>query len=310
MHVSLRPTRPWLFLVLLAIATAALIFGIHSYRFRFVQSDADMLRWLPSRPGTVFFANVAALRDAGMLNLITGTKSGADPEYQNFVRQTHFDYSKDLNSIAGEAEGEQVFFMLRGNFDWRKLREYAGSHGGSCTKGVCKVPATRAGRWISFRAIQPNVMLLALSGYASAIEMLPRDERRLAFSVPREPVWVNVSMSLLKNPVTLPQEVRIFAISLQSADSVLLSLGEAAENSEAAFRIELDAACPSEATADTTRNQLEIETKMLKLELAREHRQPNPADLTGFLTAGTFQVVKQHVIGSWPVRKQLLNALE
>ncbi len=269
-----------------------------------------MLRWLPGRGGTVFFANVAALRHAGMLNLLTGPKAVADPEYQEFVRQTHFEYSKDLAALAGEADGEQLFFILRGNFDWRKLREYADAHAGGCAKGICKVPGSRTGRWISFRAIQPDVMALALSGDSSAVRALRGDQPGAAFGMPREPVWVNVSVSLLKNPVNLPQEMRIFAISLQSADSVLLSVGPAAENSDEAFTIRLDAACRRETTADTTRNQLEIETKMLKLELAREHRQANPADLTGLLTAGTFQVVNQHVIGRWPVRKELLNALE
>lgn len=296
-------------MALLAVATVALVFGIHSYRHRFVRSDADLVRWLPDRGGTVFFANVRALRHAGMLNLLTGTKSVADPEYQNFVRETHFDYSKNLDAVAGEVDTERVFFILRGNFDWRKLREYAVAHAGSCARGVCKVRGTRAGRWVSFRAIQPDVMALALSNDTSAVDIL-RGARRVALRIPREPVWVNVSMSLLKNPVNLPQEVRIFGILLQSADSVLLSLGESADNSGPPFRMELDAACPSEATADTTRNQLEIETKMLKLELAREHRQPDPADLTGLLTAGTFQVVNQHVIGRWPVRKELLNALK
>ncbi len=257
----------------------------------------------------MFFANVRALRHAGMLNLLTGRKSVADPEYQDFVRQTHFDYSRNLDTVAGEVDSEGVFFILRGNFDWRKLREYAAAHGGSCAKGVCKVRGTRAGRWVSFRAIQPDVMAIGLSNDTSAVERLRR-ARSVALRIPPDPVWVNVSMSLIRNPVPLPQEVRIFAILMQSANSVLLSLGESADNDGPPFRIELDAACPSEATAETTRNQLEIETKMLRLELAREHRQPDPADLTGLLTAGTFQVVNEHVIGRWPVRKELLNALK
>jgi hypothetical protein len=62
--------------------------------------------------------------------------------------------------------------------------------------------------------------------------------------------------------------------------------------------------------AETTRGQLELDTKMLKLELAREHQQPNPADLTGLLAAGTFQVIDTEVIGAWPIKKELLNSLQ
>jgi hypothetical protein len=72
----------------------------------------------------------------------------------------------------------------------------------------------------------------------------------------------------------------------------------------------LDAVCPNKVTADTIRNQLELQTKLLKLELARERQQPNPADLTGLLTAGSFQVVNRHVIGTWPVRNELLKTLQ
>jgi hypothetical protein len=74
--------------------------------------------------------------------------------------------------------------------------------------------------------------------------------------------------------------------------------------------IDLSAQCSSAVAADTVRKQLEIETKMLKLELAHEHAQPNPADLTGLLTSGTFDVSGREVRGEWPVKKELLNALQ
>jgi hypothetical protein len=103
--------------------------------------------------------------------------------------------------------------------------------------------------------------------------------------------------------------MRILAISLQSADRVVLSLGPAA-NQQAAFSIELQATFSIEPTAETARKQLEIQTKMLTLGLERAHKKPNPADLTGLLAAGTFQRVRKQVIGTWPVRQELLKALE
>lgn len=302
-------TKPWFSFALLALATAAIVFSIYSYRHRFVRSESDMVALLPNKGGTLFFANLAALRHAGLLKVLAGSKE-TDAEYQDFVRQTQFDYTKNLDAFAGEADGDQVLLILRGRFDWRKLRQYAVTHGGSCGNVICKVPTSRVGRWASFSSIQPDVMALALSSDTSAIRALRPNGRRAPAHLPGEPVWVNVSMSYLKNPTALPQEVRIFAISLQSADSVVLSLSRAAENSGAAFNIELDAGCRNKATAETTRNQLEIETKMLKLELAHERQQPNPADLTGLLTAGTFHVINEHVIGRWPVRKELLKTIE
>jgi hypothetical protein len=269
-----------------------------------------MLAFLPGGDATVFYAKVAALRDFGIFKLLTGSKPGSDPEYQEFVRETDFDYSKDLDVVVGKANGEQVFLVLRGRFDWGKLRRFAASHAGSCTKRICHVPASRAGRWASFVSIQPDVMAFALSTDSSAIEMLRPDGGNRPPSIRAEPVWVNLPTSLLRNPVNLPQPMRIFAIALQSADSVILSLARSTVNRSPAFNVHLDATCRNVSTADTARDQLKIQTKMLRLELAREHQQPNPADLTGVLTAGTFQVVDKHVIGTWPVSKELLSALE
>jgi hypothetical protein len=128
--------------------------------------------------------------------------------------------------------------------------------------------------------------------------------------LPGDPVWIKISPALLQNPVDIPVPLRIFAISLQSARLVIVSLDPAEGDAQAAFEIRLDAVCPNKVTADTIRNQLELQTKLLKLELARERQQPNPADLTGLLTAGSFQVVNRHVIGTWPVRNELLKTLQ
>ncbi len=167
-----------------------------------------------------------------------------------------------------------------------------------------------AGRWASFFPIQPNVLALAFASDASAAAVLKPPDHAISESLPPQPVWVRVSQTLLKNPASLPPALRIFAISVQSANPVLLSLGPTEENSRAAFNLRLDASCPSQATAETIRNQLEIQTKMLRLELARERQRPNPADLTGLLTSGSFQVVGNTVIGIWPVSKELLRSLQ
>ena len=79
---------------------------------------------------------------------------------------------------------------------------------------------------------------------------------------------------------------------MQAAQSVVLSAGQAEHNNEA-FHVQLEAAFPNNPSADTTCKQLQIQTQMLKLELAHENHEPNPADLTGLLAAGTFQVGSQ-----------------
>lgn len=292
-------------------AVALLLFAIHSFRHRFVREDQDILGLLPGGDVTTFFADVSALRNAGMLQLLSGSNAAGDAEYKQFIRETQFDYARDLDAVAGIATSQHILFIARGRFDWNKLRQYAGAHGGNCRREICSVPSSSPGRWVSFLPIQPDVMAIGLSQDDSAAEELRPDRPRPAQPLPStRPIWVKMSRSMLQNPMSLPAGVRIFAVSLQSAYPVILSIGRAPEAEGAVFNVEMDAQCPTVATAESTRNQLEIQTKMLGLELTREHQKPNPADLTGLLTGGAFQVIEKRVVGTWPVHKELLNALQ
>ena len=284
--------------------------GINYYRHRFVRSNEDLLALLPGGDATTFFADVQLLRRAGTLKLLEGARGQHDSDYGSFVRQSGFNYEEDLDAFAGAAQGDQLFFLLRGRFHWDQLRQYASAHGGTCANDLCKVPAPKTGRWAGFFPIQPDVLAVAIAADPNAVNQLRPSNRKLHAPLPEQPVWVSLSEGLLKNPIELPLPLRIFAIALQSSHPVVLSLDAAAEGTGSAFKLQLDAACQDQAAAETVRSQLEIATKMLKLELAKERQQPNPADLTGLLTAGNFQTVNHHLIGVWPVRTELLQALQ
>lgn len=245
-----------------------------------------------------------------MLKLLDGAKVQHDPDYERFVRETGFDYANDLDVLTGEAQSQQLFFLLKGRFHWNQLRQYASAHGGTCAGDLCRVPNPKSGRWAGFFPIQPDVLALVVGNNPNEIDQLRPFSRKLNTPLPPQPIWVSLSESLLKDPVDLPPPLRIFAVSLQSAHPVVLSLDAAAEGTGAAFKLQLDAACDTEAAAETIRSQWEIQTKMLKLGLTREHHQPSPSDLTGLLTAGSFQVENRHFIGIWPVRTELLQALQ
>jgi hypothetical protein len=306
--------KPWVSLILLATATVAVVFSVDFYRHRFVRSDAQMFDYLPQSGASLFYANLATLRRSGMLKLLAGEQP-EEADYRDFVRQTQFDYSRDINAMAGAVSDQQTSIIARGRFDWGKLLQYARANGGSCEGELCSVPSTKPGRWTSFLPIQSDVIGLAISSEGSAA----RNFSRSGYSAQEEiskspvwgsPVWIKVSPDVLRDPANLPLAMRIFAVSLQPANPVYLSVRPIAPGGrQVAFDLQLNALCPSEPTADTVRNQLEIQTKMLRLELAREHERPNPSDLTGLLTAGTFQVTGKRVIGIWPVRPELLNSL-
>lgn len=300
--------NPWLFLTLLAAAVGVIVFGIHFYRFRFVRTNADLLRFLPQSHATIFFANVALLRHAGLLSVLAG--GAEDLEYKKFVQQTQFDYRRDIDAVAAAADHQSFFILVRGHFDSSRLRQYAALHGGFCDENLCRMSTSVAGRWVSFFPVQPDVLALAVTRDPSGVAALKPLGHSISQPLPLEPIWMRVSQAVLENPADLPPPLRIFAISMQAANPVMLSLSPANTQSGAAFNLRLDALCPREATAETIRNQLQIQTKLLKLELAREHRQPNPADLTGLLTSGSFQVVGNSVVGVWPVSRELIKTLQ
>ena len=272
-----------------------------------MHAPQDLLQLLPPGDTTVFFSNVDRLRQGGFLEALRGAKPKQESDYLSFVRETGFDYTRDLQALAGSADGQQVFCAMQGRFDWRRLRGYATKHGGVCERDLCRVETSTRGRWASFRLVQPDVLALSISGDTDGADNV-RPGRQPAAAPSSAPLWVRPSHELLANPAQLPLAARIFAISVQSADSLLVS-ARAAEESGAAFEIEMDAVFRNEPTAETARNQLELDSRMLKLELKREGRTPSPGDLTGLLTGGSFEVTHQHLLGRWPVQKQLLEML-
>jgi len=304
-----RRTTLWVVVAILALAGAAILSVVDVHRHRFVRSNIDLVKQLPPGDFTRFYADLNALRKAGLLHLLTGVSPVQEKDYQEFVRQTQFDYTRDLDAIAGASDGEQLFFLIRGRFDWDKFKRYAAARGGTCRSQSCAVPTSKSGYWANLVRLQPGVAGLAISANNAAGDTLRREVPQGDTPAPNDPVWVSVSKTLLTKPEALPLAMRILAISLQSADSVILSLGPAVDK-QSAFAIDLDASFSLEPTAETARAQLEIQTKMLKLGLERAHREADPADLTGLLTAGTFQRVRKQVTGSWPVRRELLKTLE
>ena len=304
-----RRNTLWIVVAILALAGAAILSVVDVQRHRFVRSSIDLVKQLPPGDFTRFYADLGALRKVGLLHLLTGANPIQEKDYREFVRQTQFDYARDLDAIAGASDGEQLFFLIRGRFDWDKFKQYVVARGGTCRSQSCAVPTSKSGYWANLVRLQPGVAGLAISAHSAAADTLRREAPPTDEGAPSNPVWVSVSKTLLTKPESLPLAMRALAISLQAADSVILSLGPAVDK-RSAFAIDLDASFSVEPSAETARAQLDIQTRMLKLGLQRAHREPDPADLTGLLTAGTFQRVRKQVIGSWPVRRELLKTLE
>ena len=157
----------------------------------------DLLSELPADAPAVGYADVAALRAlnsplAGLLGL-TSPGSEADQEYKEFVRQTGFDYTRDLDKAAiafwphsfavepGNGIGEnRVLAVADGRFDQQKIKSYAlrtGKIVPSTNPPVYEVPGNPT---IFFQFLSPTRIAIASGNnarrlLAESLSPSPRD---------------------------------------------------------------------------------------------------------------------------------------
>ncbi len=100
---------------------------------------------MPEDARAVLFIDLADLRKqpffAGLL--AWAPKPDADQEYRQFVRDTGFDYEKDLDrvAVAFEQQGAQrIFFAVGdGHFDKKKIKAYAAKNGVLQNSGAAEI---------------------------------------------------------------------------------------------------------------------------------------------------------------------------
>src|SRR3982074_3397307 len=92
-------------LVLCAIGTVAYL------RTRDLNTLESILARLPSDNATVLSIDFAALRQGGILDLLSGPVVDQEPEYKLFVEKTAFDYRRDLDHAFVSFHPSGVFFL-------------------------------------------------------------------------------------------------------------------------------------------------------------------------------------------------------
>jgi hypothetical protein len=297
--------QPWQLAVLLAILCGAVTGGIHLFRTRGGSRPSDLIAYLPTDNATVVYIDADAIRRAGILNMIAGSKAAEELEYQHFVDATLFDYRQDLDAVAAAFKDEQVYLVLRGRFHWKNLMDYAVAQGGSCNNSFCTVPGTRPSRHISFCPLRPNLMAMAVSRDEFAAYEITRRTGKLTLAPPDQPVWMLVPAMALKNAESLPAGTKPFASALQGAEQIVFTIGPDGDH----LQLSLMVTCRDNSAATTLQAEFEKTTDTLRTWIAREHQQPNPADLSGVLVAGTFRRDDKRVHGQWPIPRAFVDAL-
>jgi hypothetical protein len=265
-----------------------------------------MAAYLPKRTAALAYIDVAAIRNSGLLEKLLGSTVGEEPEYKTFVERTGFDYKRDLDQVILSTSSGVHYFLLKGRFDWNKLKNYATAEGGKCDDDYCSVAGSTPGRVISFYPVRPTLMALASGATEKAAhDITRRPPEKLPFEVPDKPAWLQAPAALLRDQQGTPAGTRLFMKALEAAENLTMTVGPTGD----AFELAIDVTCKTEQDAAVMKAQLEGLTAFLGKMIVRENQQANPADLSGVLTSGVFQRENRHVLGRWPLRKAFLDSL-
>lgn len=104
-----------------------------------------LLSWMPGDAREVLFIDLADLRKEPFFAdlLAWAPKPDADQEYRQFVRDTGFDYERDLHrlAVAFEQQGAQkIFFAVaEGHFDKKTIKAYAAKNGAMQNSGGVEI---------------------------------------------------------------------------------------------------------------------------------------------------------------------------
>ncbi|MCP5117428.1 MAG: hypothetical protein GY953_41920, partial [bacterium] len=263
--------RPWHLATLVVVLCLAGLAGLELLRIRDNSSPAQLIRRLPSGDAAVFYVDVAALRRDGLLDLLERAPVDEEVEYRDFVADTGFDYTRDLDSALIAVYASETFLLLKGRFDWGQLVDYAESGAGICYNGFCRIQGSTPERRVSFFAISPVVMGMAVGSDSYAASSLGVSEQPEVKGFPQTPLWLMMSGTTLKRARWLPSGTRSYVSAMEDAGRVTLALAPAGSDFEAQLRVD----CESEAHAENIAGQWGGVTDMLRSLIRREHKKPN-----------------------------------
>jgi hypothetical protein len=297
--------QPWHLAAAVILLCGAVVGGLYWRTHRRTFDAVGLIECLPPDQSTHVYIDVAALRANGMLDLLAGSKAAEDADYRRFVQQTGFDYRNDLDAAAVGFYRDDVYFAVRGRFDWKKLESYAGLQGGHCRNAVCEMPASTPGRSISYYPLRSNVLALAVSKEPLAVTMIGPQPWSHPPQLSSQPLWISAPAFVFSDVSSMPAGTHSFFSPLAQAQSVVFTAGPEGNRIE----VRLDVTCTSAESAASLAKQFTDATDLFKKMLERDHMAPNTNDLSGVLVAGAFEQQDKRVIGRWPIERGFVEAL-
>jgi hypothetical protein len=170
----------------LVLISAATLFGVRKWGGQTTSPRAEVLTLMPTDASAVLFADFDELRRAPFIAQLYAwaPKPQADADYAQFVKETGFDYERDLDrvAIAAEKRGQDsvVFAIVDGKFDRQKISAFAKKDGTALkTRGreIFSVPVGGTSNKISFEFLRDDRIALTYdSNLAIFLEAKKRPE--------------------------------------------------------------------------------------------------------------------------------------
>jgi hypothetical protein len=163
-----RQTQIWLAVVVVILLLATFL-GVRKWGVASGSPREEMLSLMPPDASAVVFADFAQLRKAPFIAQLYAwaPKPQADADYAQFVRDTGFDYERDLDRIvvAVEKRGQDsaLFAIVDGKFDRQRISAFALKDGAAAKTGgrdVFSIAASGSTKKIFFVFLQNNRIAL------------------------------------------------------------------------------------------------------------------------------------------------------
>jgi hypothetical protein len=156
--------------VAVLVLSAAGFWGYQRWNGQNRGSRNDLLALMPAESSGVFFADFAELQKAPFIPQLYAwaPKPQVEPEYAQFVKETGFDYEKDITRIAiavfKNARRNTFLAVVNGRFDQKRISAYALQRGKSNltenNRTVFLVPLADASQTLEFMFLRQDLLVM------------------------------------------------------------------------------------------------------------------------------------------------------
>jgi hypothetical protein len=158
------------------ILSTATFFGYRKWGVQKNSTRFDVLAAMPAKASAVLFADLGEFRQAPFVAQIyaLAQKPQVEPEYAQFVKETGFDYEKDLDRIAiaisKNAIHNTFLAVVNGRFDQERISDYALQHGKSYltenNRRVFFMPSDDGSKSLSFVFVRKDLLVITNDAFS------------------------------------------------------------------------------------------------------------------------------------------------